>query len=68
MLIYVPDDGCTCEECVNMCKTYSCTPMPQEAKALIDAGFSDRLMLDVRPSISHPHIVVPVLLRFYTIR
>jgi len=41
-------NGCTCRECVEMCRTYSCLPTPKEAKALIAAGYGNRMMLDTR--------------------
>lgn len=39
---------CSCEVCQEMCRTYSCLPTPKEAKTLIEAGYGNRLMLDVR--------------------
>jgi len=42
----VDTPSCSCDICVNMCKRRPCWPSPQEAKAIIDAGFSNRLWLD----------------------
>lgn len=41
---YVPSD-CDCEECRKMCK-HPCWPTPKEALALIEAGYSNRMMVE----------------------
>lgn len=38
--------NCQCSKCVNMCRSNPCWPTPDEARALITAGFADRLMTD----------------------
>ena len=38
--------GCTCEKCIEMCRTYPCMPLPKEAERLIQAGYGELLMLD----------------------
>lgn len=40
------ETGCTCKVCVRMCAERPCWPEPKEAQAIIDAGFSQRLMRD----------------------
>ena len=37
---------CKCKICVEMCNYRPCWPTPNEARKLIDAGYSDRLMVD----------------------
>jgi Fe-S-cluster containining protein len=39
------ETACSCNTCKNMC-TRACWPTPEEAQRLIDAGYSDRLMVD----------------------
>jgi hypothetical protein len=60
--LLVNESSCTCQECVDMCKTYSCLPTPQEAQRMIDAGFGKKMMLDTRPAVSHPDIKISTLL------
>ena len=38
--------GCTCEKCVEMCLTYPCMPLAEEAEKLISAGYGPLLALD----------------------
>jgi|WetSurSiteA1Bulk_404760.scaffolds.fasta_scaffold69865_1 hypothetical protein len=38
--------ACDCEVCRSMCKTCPCWPTPEEARALIDAGYGKYLMYD----------------------
>lgn len=38
--------GTSCKPCVTMCETRPCWPTPDESQALINAGFSERLMDD----------------------
>lgn len=40
------ETACGCAECVEMCERRACWPTPDEARALIQAGYGDRLMLD----------------------
>jgi hypothetical protein len=35
--------NCSCDICVNACKTSPCLPTPDEARALKRAGYGDRL-------------------------
>jgi len=42
---FEPSAPCSCRVCKGMCKR-ACWPTPQEAQALLDAGYADRLMLD----------------------
>lgn len=35
--------SCACEHCAGMCARTTCLPTPDEARALIRAGFADRL-------------------------
>lgn len=42
----VPDSACQCAVCVGMCNRRPCWPTPEETKALLDAGFGPKLMLD----------------------
>jgi hypothetical protein len=56
------ESACSCEECIDMCMTYSCLPTPLEAQTMIDAGFGERMMLDTRPAASHPDIKIFTLL------
>lgn len=42
----IPESVCECDECQRMCAARPCWPTPDEALALINAGFSSRLMLD----------------------
>jgi hypothetical protein len=37
---------CKCQRCVAMCERRPCWPTPAEARALIEAGYCGRLMLD----------------------
>ena len=37
---------CQCSTCVNMCKNRPCWATPEEASALIEAGYGDKLMHD----------------------
>lgn len=37
---------CSCYTCKSMCEYKPCWPTPEEAQALIAAGYSDKLMLD----------------------
>ena len=39
-------DACNCEKCREVCQQRPCWPTPKEAQALLDKGYSDRLMLD----------------------
>lgn len=41
-----PPSACSCERCVNMCKT-PCMPTPYEVEALIDAGYQNRIALSI---------------------
>ena len=61
-MLILNEVGCTCKKCVESCKTYACLPTPQEAEALIAAGYGDRMMLDTRPSDSEPKIRILTLL------
>ena len=38
--------SCTCKICTLMCKNNPCWPTPDEARALIAAGYGDKLMTD----------------------
>lgn len=41
-----PDaEHCSCKKCQSKCSR-PCWPLPEEAQAIIDAGFGDRLMID----------------------
>lgn len=51
--------SCTCPECVEMCRTYPCMPTVIEAYRLIQAGYSDRLMLKAWPA---PHDATLIIL------
>jgi len=35
--------SCSCDVCVNMCRTRPCWPTPEQAAALMDAGYARRL-------------------------
>lgn len=37
---------CKCQECVGYCLKRPCWPKPEEAEALINKGYAERLMLD----------------------
>lgn len=43
---FKPSAPCSCRVCKDMCNR-ACWPTPDEAAALIDAGYIDKLMLDV---------------------
>jgi hypothetical protein len=62
IIITVNEEGCSCDRCVMMCKTYSCLPTPQEAEVLINAGYGDRMMMDTRPAISDPKLLILTLI------
>jgi len=68
-------DGCTCEKCIEMCRTYPCMPLPEEARKLILGGYGGSLMLDtlnwgkgeygkilaLRPAmVGHEHDLAPM--------
>lgn len=38
---------CSCNKCVNMCKTAPCNGTPEEMTAIIEAGYGDKLMITV---------------------
>lgn len=40
------ESTCSCKKCAAMCERTPCWPTPDEAQALIAAGFGDRLMTD----------------------
>jgi len=61
-MLVLDEHACHCDDCIEMCKTYSCLPTPDEAAALIRAGYGKQLMLDTRPSDSKPHIKILTLL------
>ncbi len=61
-ILIFDEHPCHCDQCIEMCKTYSCLPTPEEATALIRAGYGKQLMLDTRPSVSKPHIKILTLL------
>jgi hypothetical protein len=46
--------GCTCDRCIEMCKTYPCMPLPEEAQTLIQKGYGNQLMLDTLGSVYEP--------------
>lgn len=46
-------DSCTCKECKVMC-SHPCWPTPDEAVALINAGFSGKLMADFWVNTDRP--------------
>ena len=56
-LSIMPSD-CDCKRCRMMCHA-PCCPTPQEADALIDAGYAGRLMLDDLPG--GPTMLKPAL-------
>jgi hypothetical protein len=37
---------CSCDSCKNRCKTFPCLGTPEDIKKLIDAGYSQKLMLN----------------------
>lgn len=43
--MYKDSESCQCKECQEMCDR-PCWPTPSEAKALIEAGYRNRLMMD----------------------
>ena len=47
---------CTCDDCVSRCTTYPGWMTPDEARAAMDAGMADRLMLDYWIATSGPNI------------
>jgi hypothetical protein len=63
---YPEDAGCTCKECVDMCKHRPCLPTPKEADKLMDKGYASRLMLDWYKDINniYIYIVSPALCSF----
>lgn len=62
IIVTLNEEGCTCARCVEMCRTYACLPTPEEAESLINAGYGDRMMLDTRPAISDPKLLVLTLM------
>lgn len=42
----IGENVCACEKCNAMCDKRACWPTPEEAVAIIDAGYGDQLMLD----------------------
>ena len=42
-MIEMTEVVCDCERCASMCAHSTCLPTPDEARALIRAGFADRL-------------------------
>lgn len=44
-IIALPDTECQCDKCKSFCRR-PCWPLPQEAQAIIDAGYGRRLMID----------------------
>lgn len=55
------DAGCTCPECVQMCRTYPCQPTAGEAAILLEKGYADLLMLKVIPAKNDSKYVIPSL-------
>jgi hypothetical protein len=51
-------EGCTCQECVEMCRTHPCAPTVEEAKQLIKHGFAKRLMLKIWVSRDDPECII----------
>lgn len=51
---------CTCKICKDMCKR-PCWPTPEGAERLINAGYSNRLMLDYWTGDNYIYIVSPAL-------
>jgi len=51
-------NGCTCPECVKMCRCHPCSPTLDEAKQLIKAGYANQLMLKVWASQDDPQFAV----------
>lgn len=49
VLCRFPENECTCELCVDACKSAPCWGTPQEMDALIRAGYGKRLMMFVLP-------------------
>jgi hypothetical protein len=41
-----PESVCKCDLCVGLCLDRPCWPTPEEAEALIEKGFANKLMLD----------------------
>jgi hypothetical protein len=60
--VQVDRKGCSCPHCIEMCKTYSCLPTPEEAKKLINGGYGNHLMMDTRPAISHPDLQIKTIM------
>lgn len=56
----LPSDTCSCWQCRALCGNCPCMGTPKEIQALIDAGYSDRLMIctDNDPSLDYT-VVMP---------
>lgn len=55
------DNTCACKQCQDMCRNRVCWPTPEEAKALIDAGYGARLMMDYWVSDPDINILCPAI-------
>ncbi len=57
---------CTCHVCQAMCQQRPCWPTPDEAIAIIDAGFGPRLMLDYWAGDENTHrdILCPAIVGY----
>lgn len=57
------DCECQCDLCKRHCSNRVCWPLPEEAKNLIDKGYSDRLMLEhyTEDDNSRLYVLVPAI-------
>lgn len=63
MITQLQSTECACDICKKMCDR-PCWPSPEEARKLIEMGYSERLMLDYWASEKNIELICPAILTF----
>lgn len=60
----VKEVECSCKNCASMCKNVPCWGTPEEAEAIINAGHTDKLMIDYWVSSPDIYMIQPAIVGF----